>query len=83
MTSDIGICHAEIYSRRGRGVKQGVVYFRTLVFDADKQEFSLRGVKRKKISSGGCMVVLCYCVVLYCAACMLRWLYVLLALISF
>jgi len=27
------------------------VYFRKLVFESDEQEFSLRGVRRKKISS--------------------------------
>jgi len=33
------------------GVKWRVVYFGKLVFESDEQEFSLRGVKSKKISS--------------------------------
>jgi len=41
---------AKILSRVG-GVKWRVVYFGKLGFESDKQEFSLRGVKSKKISS--------------------------------
>jgi len=33
------------------GVEWKVVYFGKLVFESDEQEFSLRGVKSKKISS--------------------------------
>jgi len=38
-------------SSRVRGVERRVVYFGKLVFESDEQEFSLRGVKNKKISS--------------------------------
>jgi len=41
---------AKVSSRVG-GVKWRVVYFGKLVFESDEQEFSLRGVKSKKISS--------------------------------
>jgi len=34
-----------------RGVKWGIVHFGKLVFESDEQEFSLWGVKSKKISS--------------------------------
>jgi len=40
---------AKVSSRVG-GVKWRVGYFRKLVFESDDQEFSLRGVKSKKIS---------------------------------
>jgi len=38
-------------SSRVGGVKWRVVYVGKLVFESDEQEFSLRGVKSKKISS--------------------------------
>ena len=41
---------AKISSEVG-GVKWKVVYFGKLIFEYDEQEFSLRGVKSKKISS--------------------------------
>ena len=33
------------------GVERRVVYFGKLVFESDEQEFSLRGVKSKKITN--------------------------------
>jgi len=41
---------AKISSRVG-GVKWKVVYFGKLVFESDEQQFSLKGVKNKKISN--------------------------------
>jgi len=41
---------AKVSSKVG-GVERRVVYFGKLVFESDEQEFSLKGVKSKKISS--------------------------------